>query len=150
MFRPSSNGWKWSRSPAISRSGGEVASPRCYTRRTGLNSLNLPGSGKWTSTSPAPTVCVIGPARRTSNAKLTASIAECGSGRHSASSPATTGKNQREHNRGQGIPGPVSERPGANETSSSPGALHDFDGSSTRLLVPARSHRQGGSSGDPM
>ena len=50
-------------------------------------------------------------------------------------------KNQREHNRGQGIPGPLSGRPGADETSSSPGALHDFDRSRTRLLVPAGSHR---------
>ena len=34
--------------------------------------------------------CVIGPEPRTSTAKPTASIAECGSGRQSASSPATT------------------------------------------------------------
>ena len=90
-FRPPSNGWRWSRSPIISRYGGEVTSSWCYTRRIGRDSPNLPGRGKWTSTSPAPTSCVIGPEPRTSNAKPTASTAECGSGRHSASSPATTG-----------------------------------------------------------
>ena len=36
-------------------------------------------------------ICVIGPELRTSTDKPTASTAECGSGRHSASSPATTG-----------------------------------------------------------
>ena len=46
---------------------------------------------KWTSTSAAPTSCVIGPEPRTSTAKSTASTAECGSGRHSANSPVTTG-----------------------------------------------------------
>ena len=44
-----------------------------------------------TSTSPAPTCCVVGPETRTSIAKSTASTAECGSGRQSASSSATTG-----------------------------------------------------------
>ena len=39
---------------------------------------------------PAPTFRVIGLALRTSTAKPTASTAECGSGRHNASSPATT------------------------------------------------------------
>ena len=47
--------------------------------------------GKWTFTFPAPTSCVIGPEPRTSTAKPTAFTAECGSGRHSVSSPATTG-----------------------------------------------------------
>ena len=59
-FRPPSNGWKWSRSSAISRSGDEVASSRCYTRRIGPDSLNLPGSGKWTSTPPVPTLTLLG------------------------------------------------------------------------------------------
>ena len=77
MFRPPSNGSKWSRSPAISRSGDDVASLRCYTRRIGRDSLKLPGSGKWTSTSPAPTFYVIGPEIRISTAKPTASTAEC-------------------------------------------------------------------------
>ena len=69
-----------------------MASSRCYTRRIRRDSLNLPGSGKWTSTSPTPTCCAIGPARRTSTAKPTASTPECGSGRRSATSPATTGR----------------------------------------------------------
>ena len=34
-------------------------------------------------------------------------------------------------------------------TSSSPGALHDFDGSRARLLVPASPHRQCAFSGNP-
>ena len=46
---------------------------------------------KWTSTSPTPTSCVIGPEPRTSTAKPTAFTAECGSGRQSVSSPATMG-----------------------------------------------------------
>ena len=70
---------------------GEVASSRCYTKCIGWDSPNLPGSGKWTSTSPAPTTRVIGPELRTSTAKPTASTAECGSGWHSANSPVTTG-----------------------------------------------------------
>ena len=57
--------------PTISRSGGEVASSPCYTRRTGRDSLNLPGSRKLTSTPPAPTLCVVGPARRTSQHRQT-------------------------------------------------------------------------------
>ena len=69
---------------------GEVASSRCYTRRIGRHSPKLSGSGKWTSTSPAPTSRVIGLEPRTSTAKPTASTAECGSGRHSLSSPAKT------------------------------------------------------------
>ena len=89
--RPPFNGWKWSRSPVITRSGGEVASSRCRTRCIGRDSLNLSGSGKWTSISPTPTFFVIGPVLRTSTAKPTASTAECRSGWHSASSPATTG-----------------------------------------------------------
>ena len=36
-------------------------------------------------------ICAIGPESRTSTAKPTSFTAECGSGRHSASSPATTG-----------------------------------------------------------
>ena len=39
-----------------------MTSSRCYTRRVGRDSLNLPGRGKWTSTSPVLTFCVIGPA----------------------------------------------------------------------------------------
>ena len=69
-----------------------MSSSRCYTLRNGRGSPNLPGSRKWASTSPAPTSCVIGPERRASTAKPTASTtAECGSGRHSTNSPATTG-----------------------------------------------------------
>ena len=48
-------------------------------------------TGHQSSTSLAPTSCVIGPEPQTSIAKPTASTAECGSGRHSASFPATTG-----------------------------------------------------------
>ena len=40
---------------------------------------------------PRPYICVIGPALRTNTTKPTASTAECGSGRHSASSPVTAG-----------------------------------------------------------
>ena len=58
-------------------------------------------------------------------------------------------ENQREHSRGQGIPGPRSIRLGTDRTSSFSGALHDFDGSRTRLLVPASSHHQRVSSEDP-
>ena len=87
-----SNGWRWSRSLVISRYGGEVASSRCYTIRIGRDSPNPPGSGKWTFTSPARTSRDIGPEPWTSTAKPTTSTAECGSGRLSVSSPATTGK----------------------------------------------------------
>ena len=69
-----------------------MGSPRYYTTHIGRDSLNLPRSGKWTSISPAPTSCVIGPAHRTRIAKPTASTAERGSERHSESSPATAGK----------------------------------------------------------
>ena len=79
-FRCPSNGWGWSRSPVISRYGDEVATSRCNTRHVGRDYQNLPGSGKWTSSFPAPTSCVIGPGPRTSTAESTASIAECGSG----------------------------------------------------------------------
>ena len=51
-------------------------------------------------------------------------------------------QNRREYYRGQGIPGPLSGRLGTDLTSSSPGALHDPDGSRTRLLVLSSSHRQ--------
>ena len=85
------NGWKWSRSPAIGRSGVEVVSLWCYTRRIDRDALQFHGSGKWISISPAPTFHVTWPARRTNTAKPTASAAECGSGRHSASFLATTG-----------------------------------------------------------
>ena len=34
----------------MSRYGGEAASSRCYTRRIGRDSPNLPGSGKWAGT----------------------------------------------------------------------------------------------------
>ena len=70
---------------------GEVTSSRYYTRRPGRDSPNLRGNGKWTSASPAPTSCAIGPEPRTSTANPTAFTAEWGSGRHSASSPETTG-----------------------------------------------------------
>ena len=68
--------------------GGVIAVPY---KRIGRDSPNLPGSGKWTFTSPAPTSCVIGPEPRTSTPKPTASTGECGSGMHSVSSPATMG-----------------------------------------------------------
>ena len=42
-----------------------------------------------------------------------------------------------------------SGRPGVDLTSFSPGALHGVDGSRTRLLLPASSHRQRVSSGGP-
>ena len=48
MFQLPSEGSKW-RSPATSRSGGEVESSRCYARRNGWDSPNRPSSGKWTS-----------------------------------------------------------------------------------------------------
>ena len=79
-FIPPSNGWTWTTSPAISQPGDETTSPRCYERRIGPDSLNLPGSEKLTSTSPAPTFCVSEPAYRTTSAKPTASTAERGSG----------------------------------------------------------------------
>ena len=47
---PPTAGGVHSRSPVISRYGGEVTLSRCYTRRTGRDSSNLPGNGKWTST----------------------------------------------------------------------------------------------------
>ena len=75
-FSHLSNGGRWSRSPVISRYGGEVASSRVYTRRIGRNSPNLPGNGKWTSTSPAATFCVIGSEPWTSTAKSPAFTAE--------------------------------------------------------------------------
>ena len=90
-FRPPSNGGRWSRSLFVSRYGGEVASSRCYTRRIGWDSPNLPESGKWTSTSPAPTSCVIGPEARTSTSKSTASTAKCGSGGTSRDLPQQRG-----------------------------------------------------------
>ena len=85
-----SNDYKWSRSPATSRSGGEVESSLCYTRSIEWDSLHHPGSGKLTSNSLAPTCCVIGPALRTSTAKPTTCTAGCALMRHSASFPGTT------------------------------------------------------------
>ena len=46
---------KWRRSPATSRSGGEVESRRCCARRIGRDSPNFPGSRKCTYNSLAPT-----------------------------------------------------------------------------------------------
>ena len=89
-FRLPLNNSKWRRSPDTSRSGGEVESPRCYTRRIGWDSPNRPGSGKWTPNSLAPTFCVIAPALRTSIAKPTAFTAGCALARHSVSFPGTT------------------------------------------------------------
>ena len=43
----------------------------------------------------ASTSCVLGPEPRTSTAKPTASTAECGSGRHSASSPVSRNNGER-------------------------------------------------------
>ena len=85
-----SNDSKWRRSPATSRSGGEVESSRCYTRRIGRGSPNHHGSEKWTSNSLAPTFCVIGPALQTSTAKPTAFTAGCALARHSVSFPGIT------------------------------------------------------------
>ena len=78
------------RSPATGRSGDEVASLRCYTRRIGWDSPNHPGSGKWTSNSLAPTFCVIGLKLRTITAKPTASTVGCALVPHSVSFPGTT------------------------------------------------------------
>ena len=74
----------------ISRYGGErgVIAVLYKTHWAGLSESSW--ERKWTFTSPAPTSCVIGPELRTSTAKPTASTAECGSGRHTSSSPATT------------------------------------------------------------
>ena len=67
------------RAPAISRSGHEVESSRCYTRRIGWDSPNHPGSEKWASNSLAPTFCVIGPALRTNRSlEQRRGRAECG------------------------------------------------------------------------
>ena len=71
-FRLPSNDLKWRRSSATSRSGGEVESSRCCTRRIGRGSPNRPGSGKWTSNSLAPICCVNGLVLRTSATKPTA------------------------------------------------------------------------------
>ena len=88
-FRLPSNDEKW-RSPATSRSGGEVELSRRYTRRFGSDSPNRPGSGRWTSNSLAPTSCVIGPALRTSTAKPTIFTAGRLLARPSVSFPGTT------------------------------------------------------------
>ena len=74
------------------RSRDEVASSRCYTRRIGGDSPNHPGSAKWTSTSPATTFCVIGPALQTSTPNPTAFTTPCGLVRHSMSFPRKTKK----------------------------------------------------------
>ena len=49
-FRFPSIDERWRRSPNTSRSGDEVASSRCYTRRIGWDSPNYLWNGKWTST----------------------------------------------------------------------------------------------------
>ena len=67
-----------------------MALSRCYTRRSERDFPNLPGSGKWTFNSPAPTSCVIRRKPQTSTAKPTAYTAECGSGRHTSNPSATT------------------------------------------------------------
>ena len=85
-----SNDLKWRRSPATSRSGGEVESSRCYTRRIRWDSPNRPGSKKWTSNSLAPNFCVVGPAFRTSTTKPTAFTAICALARHVMSFSGTT------------------------------------------------------------
>ena len=84
-FRLPSNDYRWRRSPATSRSGDEVESSPCDTRRIGWDFPNHLGSGKWTSNSPAPIIGVIGPALRTSTAKPTAFTAGCVLVRHSVS-----------------------------------------------------------------
>ena len=84
---PTTRGGEDHRTPVGPRT--RWASSRCYTRRIGWDSPNHPGSGKWTSTSPAPTCCVIGLALLTSN--LTAFTVGCGLVRQSVSSPGTTG-----------------------------------------------------------
>ena len=58
-------------------------------------------------------------------------------------------KKQREHNREQGASGSIARRPRADYTSSPSGALHDFDGGRTRLLMPTSIHRQYVSWRDP-
>ena len=64
---PTTRGGEDHRTPVGPRT--RWASSRCYTRRIGWDSPNHPGSGKWTSTPPAPIFCVIGPALRTNTAK---------------------------------------------------------------------------------
>ena len=68
-----------------------MESSRFCTRGIGWDSPNHPGSEKWTSTSPAPKFCVIGPVPQTSTTKPTAFAAGCGLVRHSVSSLGTTG-----------------------------------------------------------
>ena len=68
-----------------------MGSSRCYTRRIRWESPNHPGSGKWISTSHAPTFCVIGPVLPINTVKPTAFTVGCGSVRRSVSSLGTTG-----------------------------------------------------------
>ena len=58
-------------------------------------------------------------------------------------------KNQREYGRGWSIPSPIVGRPGADQSPSSPGALHDLNGGRTSFLVPAGLPSQRVLSGDP-
>ena len=54
-----------------------------------------------------------------------------------------------EYDGGWSIPGPIFGRPGADQASSSPGALHDLNGGRTRFLVPVGPRSQRVLSGDP-
>ena len=90
MFRPPSNDWRWSRSSVISRSEGEVASSRCYTRRIGRDRLNLSESGKWSSASPAPTFLRYWAGTPDKHHQINRLYRRM-RWRHSASSPAATG-----------------------------------------------------------
>ena len=58
--------------------------------------------------------------------------------------------NQRENDGRWNIPGPILGRPGADEASSSPGALHILNAGRTRFLVPPGPRSQHVFSGDPM
>ena len=58
-------------------------------------------------------------------------------------------KNQREYDGGWSIPGPIFRRPGADQASSPPGALHDLNGGRMRFLVPPGPRSQRVPSGDP-
>ena len=67
-----------------------MESSRCCTRRIGWDSSNRPESEKWTSNSLAPTICVIGPALRTSTAKPADFTVGCALARHSLNLPGKT------------------------------------------------------------
>ena len=89
-FRILLNDSKWRRSPATSRSGGEVGSSRCYTRCIGRGSPNRSGSGNWAFNSLAPTFCAFAPAFQTSTAKPNSFTAGCAKARPRVSFPGTT------------------------------------------------------------